>query len=204
MEHDPEEIWSSVLVTAEAALARRGSHGSRAQRRSGSRTSGRRQSCGSAAAAAPCTTPSSGRTGARPRAARELPAALVRERTGLVCDPYFSATKLEWILARTRIAAERARLRDDRLLADLEADRRGRARDGRHERLADDAARPHDRRLGRRASRPLLRRPQHAPDGRPLGRRRRRGDALRRDPPRGGHRGRPAGRAVRPGLFRGR
>ena len=30
----------------------------------------------------------------------ELPAALIRERTGLVPDPYFSATKLEWILAR--------------------------------------------------------------------------------------------------------
>ncbi len=36
----------------------------------------------------------------------ELPAALVRERTGLVCDPYFSATKLEWILARTELRQE--------------------------------------------------------------------------------------------------
>ena len=31
----------------------------------------------------------------------ELPAQLVRERTGLVPDPYFSATKLEWLLAQT-------------------------------------------------------------------------------------------------------
>ena len=31
----------------------------------------------------------------------ELPAELIRERTGLVPDPYFSATKLEWILGRT-------------------------------------------------------------------------------------------------------
>ena len=31
---------------------------------------------------------------------RELPADLIRERTGLVPDPYFSATKLEWLLAR--------------------------------------------------------------------------------------------------------
>ena len=31
---------------------------------------------------------------------KELPAELVRERTGLVPDPYFSATKLEWLLAR--------------------------------------------------------------------------------------------------------
>jgi glycerol kinase len=32
----------------------------------------------------------------------ELPADLIRERTGLVPDPYFSATKLEWLLARHR------------------------------------------------------------------------------------------------------
>ncbi len=30
---------------------------------------------------------------------RDLPADLIRERTGLVPDPYFSATKLEWLLA---------------------------------------------------------------------------------------------------------
>ena len=29
---------------------------------------------------------------------KELPADLIRDRTGLVPDPYFSATKLEWIL----------------------------------------------------------------------------------------------------------
>src|SRR5204863_3939447 len=28
----------------------------------------------------------------------ELPAELIRERTGLLPDPYFSATKLEWLL----------------------------------------------------------------------------------------------------------
>src|SRR5213078_5304814 len=38
------------------------------------------------------------RTAAR---CRELPADLIRARTGLVPDPYFSATKLEWLLART-------------------------------------------------------------------------------------------------------
>ncbi len=32
---------------------------------------------------------------------RELPSDLIRARTGLVPDPYFSATKLEWILQRT-------------------------------------------------------------------------------------------------------
>ena len=34
-----------------------------------------------------------------------LPPLLIRERTGLVPDPYFSATKLEWILARTELPA---------------------------------------------------------------------------------------------------
>ena len=33
----------------------------------------------------------------------ELPAGLVRTRTGLVPDPYFSATKLEWLLERTAL-----------------------------------------------------------------------------------------------------
>ena len=38
---------------------------------------------------------------------RELPAELIRERTGLVPDPYFSATKLEWILERTELPQSR-------------------------------------------------------------------------------------------------
>ncbi len=45
---------------------------------------------------------------------RELPAELIRERTGLVPDPYFSATKLEWLLARVDAAARRARVRHGR------------------------------------------------------------------------------------------
>ena len=49
---------------------------------------------------------SSGRTGGRPRAARSCPVELIRERTGLVPDPYFSATKLEWLLSER--AAPRA------------------------------------------------------------------------------------------------
>ena len=54
---------------------------------------------------------------------------LVRERTGLVLDPYFSGTKIEWMLenvdgsARARGVGPRA-VRDDRLLARLQAHRR--------------------------------------------------------------------------------
>ena len=47
---------------------------------------------------------------------------LVRERTGLVLDPYFSGTKIEWLLAERRRCRGR-RLRHDRLVARLQADR---------------------------------------------------------------------------------
>ena len=46
---------------------------------------------------------------------------LFRERTGLVIDPYFSGTKIEWLL-QNGVARER-RVRDDRLLARLQAHR---------------------------------------------------------------------------------
>jgi len=102
VEHDPEEIWSSVLVTAEAALA---DAGITASELTAVGITNQRET----------TVVWERRTGRpvhnaivwqdRRTAARcaELPAALVCERTGLVCDPYFSATKLEWILGRTEL-----------------------------------------------------------------------------------------------------
>ena len=69
--------------------------------RSGSRTSVRPRCSGSARRAARCTARSSGRTGELPSAAGRSRRDLVRERTGLVPDPYFSATKLEWLLRET-------------------------------------------------------------------------------------------------------
>ncbi len=60
---------------------------------------------------------SSGRTGGRPRVAASFCAAghdpLVQARTGLLIDPYFSATKLAWLLdevAGARAAAARGEL----------------------------------------------------------------------------------------------
>lgn len=107
VEHDPEEIWSSVLDTAEAALTDAGitardlaAVGITNQRETAvvwERRTGR--------PVHNAIVWQDRRTATR---CAELPAALVRERTGLVCDPYFSATKLEWILART--AAARADL----------------------------------------------------------------------------------------------
>jgi glycerol kinase len=94
VEHDPEEIWESVLAAAEQALAAAGGAATRLaitnQRETTilwNRATGR--PVGNA------IVWQDRRTADR---CRELPAALLRERTGLVPDPYFSATKLEWML----------------------------------------------------------------------------------------------------------
>jgi glycerol kinase len=99
VEHDPEEIWESVLVTAREALA--------AARLTPADLTGvgitnqrettivwdRRTS----RPVRPAIVWQDRRTAER---CRDIPADLVRRRTGLVPDPYFSATKLEWILER--------------------------------------------------------------------------------------------------------
>jgi glycerol kinase len=99
VEHDPEEIWESVLASAGDALAQ--------ARMSASDLSAigitnQRE-----------TTVVWDRRSGRPlqraivwqdrrtaERCRGLPRDLIRERTGLLPDPYFSATKLEWILQR--------------------------------------------------------------------------------------------------------
>ena len=151
------------------------------------------------------TARSSGRTGGRPSAAASCPAELLRERTGLVPDPYFSATKLEWLLARDATAGGRARVRHGRLVARLEADRRRV-----HVTDLTNASRTLlldlvDARLGRRAARAVRRRPRAAA----AARRARAGvvgeaELLGATLPIAGHRGRPAGGALRPGLLRRR
>jgi glycerol kinase len=97
VEHDPEEIWLGVQRAAEAALAAAGTRASELEaigitnqrettllwERSTGRTVG------------PAIVWQDRRTADR---CRELDAGLIRERTGLVPDPYFSATKLEWLL----------------------------------------------------------------------------------------------------------
>ncbi|MCU0775910.1 MAG: glycerol kinase GlpK [Ideonella sp.] len=112
VEHDPMEIWASQLATAREALARAGlaaadvaALGITNQRE---------------------TTVLWERAGGRPLARaivwqdrRTAPACealkaagwadRVRERTGLVIDPYFSGTKLAWLLHHLPGARERAR-----------------------------------------------------------------------------------------------
>ncbi len=97
VEHDPDEIWTSVLATAETALARAGV--SARELRAIGITNQRETTVvwdkRSGTPVHPAIVWQDRRTAAR---CRELPADLIRERTGLVPDPYFSATKLEWIL----------------------------------------------------------------------------------------------------------
>jgi len=100
VEHDPEEIWQSVLAAAGDALEQAGVS---AGELSAIGITNQRET----------TVVWDRRTG-RPlhraivwqdrrtaERCRELPRDLIRTRTGLVPDPYFSATKLEWILRRS-------------------------------------------------------------------------------------------------------
>jgi glycerol kinase len=99
VEHDPEEIWESVVAAAGDAVAAAGvSAGELAalgitnQRETTvvwDRRTGR--------PVGPAIVWQDRRTADR---CRTLPHALIRRRTGLLPDPYFSATKLEWILER--------------------------------------------------------------------------------------------------------
>jgi glycerol kinase len=102
VEHDPEEIWASVESAAAAAVE---DAGVPARELSAIGITNQRE-----------TTLVWERRSGRPvhraivwqdrrtaERCRELPAELIRERTGLVPDPYFSATKLEWILAHTEL-----------------------------------------------------------------------------------------------------
>jgi glycerol kinase len=116
VEHDPETIWRDTLAVARDAIAKAGldraavaAVGITNQRESvvlWERASGR--------PVHPVIVWQDRRTAERCRA---LSAAghdsLVRERTGLVIDPYFSATKLAWLLDEVdgvRPAAERGDL----------------------------------------------------------------------------------------------
>ena len=91
VEHDAEEIWQSVLdAAAQAGLDDVDTIAITNQRETTllwDRTTGR--------PVAPAIVWQDRRTSDR---CRELDADLLRERTGLVPDPYFSATKLEWLL----------------------------------------------------------------------------------------------------------
>jgi len=101
VEHDPDEIWGATLAAAAEALG-------------AARVSGRALSAIGITNQRETTVLWDRRSGAALHRAvvwqdrrtadrcRELDAALIAERTGLVPDPYFSATKVEWLLKRLR------------------------------------------------------------------------------------------------------
>src|SRR3982750_2148381 len=94
VEHDPEEIWQSVLAAAEQALTETPSAIGITNQRETTLLWNRR----TGEPVSNAIVWQDRRTAER---CAELPAELIRERTGLLPDPYFSATKLEWLLDET-------------------------------------------------------------------------------------------------------
>jgi glycerol kinase len=97
VEHDPEQIWQSVLDAAQEALAGLDRFALRAIGLTNQRETTVLWERSTGRPVHDAIVWQDRRTAGR---CRELPAEFLRERTGLVADPYFSATKLEWLLQR--------------------------------------------------------------------------------------------------------
>ena len=91
VEHDPEEIWQSVL----AAAGQAGLDGVDTVAITNQRET---SVLWDAASGEPVTNAIVWQDRRTAERCRELDVELIRARTGLVPDPYFSATKLEWLL----------------------------------------------------------------------------------------------------------
>ncbi len=100
VEQDPELLWRSVEEAAAAALADAGASAGEVDAIG---IANQRETTivwnAAGRPVAPAIVWQDRRTAER---CRELPAQLIRERTGLTPDPYFSATKLEWLLREAR------------------------------------------------------------------------------------------------------
>ena len=108
VEHDPEEIWSATLAVTREALAAGGG----AVAAIGITNQRETTVVWDRATGAPIHRAivwQDRRTAERCRALREAGhEPMVNEKTGLLLDPYFSATKLAWILDHVDGARERA------------------------------------------------------------------------------------------------
>lgn len=110
VEHCPEDIWNDVLTTSKAAIEKAGGPA----RIAGIGITNQRETIvvWDRATGKPIHRAivwQDRRTAATCQKLREEGAeALVRERTGLLLDPYFSATKLAWILDNVTGAREQA------------------------------------------------------------------------------------------------
>jgi glycerol kinase len=107
VEHDPEDIWRTTLEAAHAALeaARTSVQDVAAIGITNQRETAVVWDRSSGMPLHRAIVWQDRRTAER---CRELDPALIREKTGLVPDPYFSATKLEWLLRHTGTSAENA------------------------------------------------------------------------------------------------
>ena len=206
VEHDPEEIWNATLAAGREALA-------------AARAAGRDLAGLGITNQRETTVLWDRRTGAALHRAivwqdrrtaercRRLDRKLIARKTGLVPDPYFSATKVEWTLKKLkpRLSSTAFGTVDSWLVHRLTRGTRARHRS--HQRLAHDALRHRRAAAGTTSCSKLFRVPREIlPDVRPssglFGARRRR--VVRRRGADRGDRGRPAGRAVRPGGLRRR
>lgn len=110
VEHDAEEIWASVLSTVAEAVEAAGA----AERLAAVGITNQRETTvvwerSTGRALAPAIVWQDRRTAGRCSELRRLGHEQeIRSRTGLVLDPYFSGTKLEWLLDRNRGWRDRA------------------------------------------------------------------------------------------------
>ena len=116
VEHDPEQIWSSVRRAVATALTAAGDPAVAAIGVANQRETSLAWSARTGSALAPAIVWQCRRTAQR---CEELRAGAidrqVRRRTGLVLDPYFSATKFEWLLDNVPAVDEARRSGDLRL-----------------------------------------------------------------------------------------
>jgi glycerol kinase len=105
VEHDPEQIWTTVVEATSAALADAGVTASdlRAVGITNQRETAMLWERRSGRPVANAIVWQDRRTA---EACERLPFDLIRERTGLVTDPYFSATKLAWLLEHAVASAD--------------------------------------------------------------------------------------------------
>jgi glycerol kinase len=118
VEHDPEDLWRTVLATGREAIAKAGLA---ARDIAAIGITNQRETTlvwdrGSGEPIHNAIVWQDRRTAALCRTLQEAGhEALVAARTGLVLDPYFSASKIAWLLDRVpgaRAKAARTRLRD--------------------------------------------------------------------------------------------
>jgi glycerol kinase len=110
VEHDPEEIWQSVLATSRAALAAAPSPIAAIGIANQRETVVLWERAGGRPVANAIVWQDRRTVGLCERWRAEGLAGLVAERTGLVIDPYFSASKIRWLL--DEIPGLRCRARD--------------------------------------------------------------------------------------------